>query len=170
MLQLLTKPKGLLPKSMYSSPKKMPPSQQLLTATRISSPRRRFLLPASTFNVPWDRGAQVTRQTTAVLVRRMSFHNCYLVNHYYYNLVPMVPAVNKRFFKSFDLISRQCYLVLKSLFKSQFSSFFSRIFSITSQILYSIGPYFGWYGGRGTIKKLVEPTRPVTVLTRCDAQ
>ncbi len=86
------------------------------TATRISSPRRRFLLPALTFNEPWDRGAQVTWQTTApVLVRRTSFHNYYLVNHYYYNLVPMVPTVNKRFFKSFDLISRQCYLVLKPI-------------------------------------------------------
>jgi hypothetical protein len=108
-------PKGLLPKSMRSSPKKMPPSRQLSTTTRMSSPRRRFLLPASTFNVHWDRGAQVTRQTTAVLVRRTSFHNYYLVNHYYYNLVPMVPTVNKRFFKSFDLISRQCYLVLKPI-------------------------------------------------------
>jgi hypothetical protein len=27
----------------------------------------------------------------------------------------MVPAVNKQFFKSFDLISRQCYLVLKPI-------------------------------------------------------
>jgi len=63
----------------------------------------------------WDRGAQVTRQTTAVLVRRTSFHNYYLVNHYYYNLVPMVSTVNKRFFKSFDLISRQCYLVLQPI-------------------------------------------------------
>ena len=27
----------------------------------------------------------------------------------------MVPAVKKHFFKSFDLISRQCYLVLKSI-------------------------------------------------------
>ena len=115
MLQLLHKPKGLLPKSMRSSPKKMPPSRQLLTATRMSSPRRRFLLNASTYNVHWDRGAQVTRQTTAVLVRRTSFHNYYLVNHYYCNLVPMVPTVNKRFFKSFDLISRQCYLVLKPI-------------------------------------------------------
>ena len=115
MLRLLPKPKGLLPKSMRSSPKKMPPSRQLSTATRMSSPRRRFLLPASTFNVHWDSGAQVTRQTTAVLVRRTSFLNYYLVNHYYYNLVPMVPAVNKRFFKSFDLISRQCYLLLKPI-------------------------------------------------------
>jgi hypothetical protein len=117
MLRLLPKPKGLLPKSMRSLPKKMPPSRQLSTATRISSPQpcKRFLLPASTFNVPWDRGAQVTRHTTAVLVRWTSFHNYYLVNHYYYNLVPMVPAVNKQFFKSFDLISRQCYLVLKPI-------------------------------------------------------
>ncbi len=57
----------------------------------------------------------MTWQTTAVLVRRKSFHNYYLVNHYYYNLVPMVPAVNEQFFKSFDLISRQCYLVLKPI-------------------------------------------------------
>jgi len=81
----------------------------------MSSPRRRFLLPVLTFNVPWDRGAQVTRQATAVLVRRTSFHNYYLVNHYYYNLVPMVPAVNKSFFKSFDLICRQWFLMLKPI-------------------------------------------------------
>ena len=153
MLQLLPKPKELLPKSMRSSPKKMPPSQ----------PCRRFLLPASTFNVPWDRGVQVTRQTTAVLVRRTSFHNYYLVNHYYYNLVPMVPAVNKCFFKSFDLISCQCYLMLKPI-QVPVLLLPRRIFSITSQILYSIGLYFGWYGGRGTIEKLVGPTQPITVL------
>ncbi len=52
---------------------------------------------------------------TAVLVRQTSFHNYYLVNHYYYNLFPMVPAVNKLFFKSFDLISPQCYFVLKPI-------------------------------------------------------
>ena len=65
--------------------------------------------------MPWDRGAQVTWQTIAVLVRWKSFHNYYLVNHYYYNLVPMVPTVNERFFKSFHLISGQCYLVLKPI-------------------------------------------------------
>jgi hypothetical protein len=32
----------------------------LSTATRIFSPRRRFLLPASTFNVPWDRESIVS--------------------------------------------------------------------------------------------------------------
>ena len=79
---LARRPKGLLPKSMRSLPKKMPPSRQLLTTTRMSSHCRRFLLPASTFNVHWDRGAQVTQQTTAVLVKRTSIHNCYLVNHY----------------------------------------------------------------------------------------
>ncbi len=45
----------------------------------------------------------------------MSFHNYYLVNHYYYNLDLMVPTVNKCFFKSFNLIIRQCNLVLKPI-------------------------------------------------------
>jgi hypothetical protein len=49
------------------------------------------------------------------VTRQTSFHNYYLVNQYYYNLVPLVPAVNKQFFKSFDLIRRKHDLVLKPI-------------------------------------------------------
>ena len=119
MLRLLPKPKGLWPMSINSSPKKMQPSQQSSTATKMKSPRRRFLLPASTFNVPWDRVVHMTSHIAVVsfiIITSKSLlqTNYYLVN-YYYNLVPMVPTVNKRFFKSFNLIRSQCNLTLKSI-------------------------------------------------------
>ena len=96
----------------------------------------------------------------------MSFHNYYLVNHYYYNLVPMVPAVNKRFFKSFDLISRQCYLVLKPIQVPVLLLLQPNlIHHLTDLVLdWAVFWMVQWYGGRGTIDKLEGPTRPVTVL------
>ena len=46
---------------------------------------------------------------------------------------------------------------------SQSSTFSSATFCVTSQILYSMGAYFGWYWGRAIIENRLGPARPVTV-------